>query len=165
MSKNLPQHTPSETLAISPENLEIANCYLQNQSAQMVASELDIPSALVTQALARRDVRAYIDSVFFDLGYNNRFQMRRAMDALIKKKFQDMEESETGSSKDIVEILALSHKMTMELLDKQIELEKLQASNIKNQVNVQINEVGDGTRYGRLIQQLVMPEGLPHANN
>jgi len=76
-----------------------------------------------------------------------------------------MEESETGSSKDIVEILALSHKMTMELLDKQIELEKLQASNIKNQVNVQINEVGDGTRYGRLIQQLVMPEGPPHANN
>jgi hypothetical protein len=84
--------------------------------------------------------------------------MRRAMDALIKKKFQELEEAETGSSKDIAELLMMSHKMTMELLDKQIELEKLQANTIKNQVNVQINEVGDGTRYGQLIKQLVMPE-------
>ena len=78
------------------------------------------------------------------------------MDALIKKKFQDMEEADVGSSKDILEILALSHKMTMEQMARQIELEKLQNNNIKSQVNVQINEAGgDGTKYGRLIQQLV----------
>lgn len=158
MTKNLPTHTPAEALAISPENLEIANCYLQLQTADAVADSLDIPKSLVTQTLARREVKQYIDSVFFDVGYNNRFQMRRAMDALIKKKFQEMEEAETGSSKDIAELLMMSHKMTMELLDKQIELEKLQANTIKNQVNVQINEVGDGTRYGQLIKQLVMPE-------
>jgi len=158
MTKNLPTHTPAEALAISPENLEIANCYLQLQSSDAVADELDIPKSLVTQTLARREVKQYIDSVFFDVGYNNRFQMRRAMDALIKRKFQELEEAETGSSKDIAELLMMSHKMTMELLDKQIELEKLQASSIKNQVNVQINEVGDGTRYGQLIKQLVMPE-------
>jgi hypothetical protein len=158
MTKHLPTHTPAEALAISPENLEIANCYLQLQTADAVADSLDIPKSLVTQTLARREVKQYIDSVFFDVGYNNRFQMRRAMDALIKKKFQEMEEAETGSSKDIAELLMMSHKMTMELLDKQIELEKLQANTIKNQVNVQINEVGDGTRYGQLIKQLVMPE-------
>lgn len=77
------------------------------------------------------------------------------MDALIKKKFQDLEEADVGSSKDIIEILALSHKMTMEQMARQIELEKLQSANIKSQVNVQINEAGDGTKYGRLIQQLV----------
>jgi len=59
----------------------------------------------------------------------------------------------------------MSHKMTMELLDKQIELEKLQASSIKNQVNVQINEVGDGTRYGQLIKQLVMPPEVSNVNH
>jgi hypothetical protein len=165
MSKNLPTTTPAEAVAISPENLEIANCYLQLQSAEAVAEALDIPKSLITQTLARREVKHYIDSVFFDVGYNNRFQMRRAMDALIKRKFQELEEAETGSSKDIAELLMMSHKMTMELLDKQIELEKLQASSIKNQVNVQINEVGDGTRYGQLIKQLVMPPEVQNVNH
>ena len=156
MSQNLPSTTPAEVLDISPECLEIANCYLQNQDAADVASILSIPQTLVTTTLQRKDVKAYIDQVFFDVGFNNRFKMRSAMDALIKKKFQDMEEADVGSSKDILEILALSHKMTMEQMARQIELEKLQNNNIKSQVNVQINEAGgDGTKYGRLIQQLV----------
>ena len=78
------------------------------------------------------------------------------MDAIIKKKFQELEEADVGSSKDIIEILALSHKMTMEQMARQLEIEKIQNANIKSQVNVQINEAaGDGTRYGKLIQQLV----------
>ena len=82
------------------------------------------------------------------------------MDALIRQKFQDMEESSTGSNKDIAELLALSHKMSMELLDREIALEKLRQGQeqIKNQVNVQINEaggLGDGTKYGALIMKLL----------
>jgi hypothetical protein len=99
--------------------------------------------------------------VFFDVGFNNRFKMRAAMDAIIKKKFQDMEEADVGSSKDIIEILALSHKMSMELLARQIELEKVQqATNVKNQVNVQING-SDGSKYGQLINQLVNLDSAP----
>jgi len=51
----------------------------------------------------------------------------------------------------------------MEQLDRQIELEKVKNSQIKSQVNVQINEGqgGDGTRYGKLIQQLVNLEAKP----
>lgn len=163
MTKNLPTTTPAEVLEISPESLEIANTYLQLQDQQQVADELSIPVHLVSTTLARRDVRSYIDQVFFDVGFNNRFKMRAAMDAIIRKKFQELEEADIGSNKDIVEILALSHKMTMEQLDKQIELEKVKNSQIKSQVNVQINEgggaPGDGTRYGRLIQQLVQLDG------
>jgi hypothetical protein len=163
MTKNLPTHTPAEVVEISPESLEIANCYLQMQDQQQVAQELDIPVQLVAQTLNRRDVKAYIDQVFFDVGFNNRFKMRAAMDAIIRKKFQELEEADIGSNKDITEILALSHKMTMEQLDRQIELEKVKNSQIKSQVNVQINDQGgpggDGTRYGRLIQQLVNLDG------
>jgi hypothetical protein len=43
----------------------------------------------------------------------------------------------------------------MELLDREIQLEKLRQGGPKNQVNVQINEGGDGTRYGQLIQKLL----------
>ena len=160
MQKNLPTNAPAEVLEISPESLEIANCYLQFQDAQQVAENLDIPVHLVTVTLNRRDVRAYIDQVFFDVGFNNRFKMRSAMDAIIKKKFQELHEADVGSNKDISELLALSHKMTMEQMDRQIELEKIRNSQVKSQVNVQINDSGgDGTKYGNLIRQLVQLDG------
>lgn len=156
---NLPTNVaPAELLEISPEALEVANCYLQLQCARKVADELELQPTLVTQILARREVKHYINQVFFDTGFNNRHTMRAAMDAVLRKKFQEMEDADVGSNKDIAELLALSHKMSMELLDREIQLEKLRQDNSggpKSQVNVQINEGGDGTRYGALISKLL----------
>lgn len=153
---NLPTTTPAETLDISPEALEVANVYLQCQDLQETADTLGVPAELITQTLAKREVRSYIDHVFMNIGFNNRFRMRAAMDAVIKKKFQELEESDMGSAKDIADLLALSHKMTMEELDRQIKLEQLRQSNIKNQVNVQINDgVSDGSKYSQLIDKLL----------
>lgn len=146
----------TEAIVIAPENLEIANCYLQMQDVRAVATELDINISVVSDALAKREVKAYIDAVFLDVGFNNRFKMRSAMDAILKKKFQDLEDSDTGSAKDIADLLALSHKMAMEHLDRQIQLEKLRMqneTNIKSQVNVQIN--GDGSNYSALLAKLM----------
>ena len=154
--QTLPTNTPAEVIAISPEALEVANCYLQHQNVAKVADDLSIPVELVTMYLARREVRSYIDSVFMDLGFNNRFKIRRAMDALIAKKFQELDEAGVGSNKDISELLALSHKMSMEQMDKEIQLKKLDAekgSGPKSQVNVQINE--NGSNYGSLIERLI----------
>lgn len=148
-------HLPTDTIQIQPEYLEVANLYLQCQDTAEVADSLGIQQADVAQILKRPDVKGYINQVFFDVGFNNRFRLRKAMDALIQQKFQELEESQTGSSKDISELLALSHKMTMEQLQAEIQLEKIRSGGPKNQVNVQINEGGDGTRYGQLIQQLL----------
>ena len=161
--QNLPQtqmtSSPAEVLNISPENLEIANCFLQLQDSKKVADALDIPVDLVTRVLARSEIKAYTNQVFFELGFNNRFQMRELMDTLIKKKLQDMAESDTGSNKDILDIIAQSHKMTLELMDREIQLEKLRQdknSNVKTQTNIQINDgIGDGTKYGALISKLI----------
>lgn len=156
----LPQTSPAEVLQISPENLEVANCFLELQDSQKVADVLDLPIDMVTRILNRQEIKAYVNQVFFEVGFNNRFRMRELMDTLIKKKLQDMQESETGSNKDILDIIALSHKMSMEQLDREIALEKLkqtnQGSGIKSQVNVQINDgLGDGTKYGALINKLL----------
>jgi hypothetical protein len=157
MSQNL----PAETLAIAPEALEVANCYLQVQDARKVADELDLPVTLVTEILGRREVKAYVDHVFMDMGFNNRFEMRAAMDALIKKKFQEMHEADVGSTKDITELLALSHKMSMDLLDREIQLAKAQqATGPQKQVNVQINEGLDGSKYSHLINRLLSGDGV-----
>ena len=86
------------------------------------------------------------------------------MDALIQKKFQEMEEAGTGSNKDIVEILALSHKMTMDQLDRQIKLEQLRAERegggrqSKTQVNVQVNN-NPQSNYEQLLSKLMQPRG------
>jgi hypothetical protein len=157
---NLPQTSPAEVLQISPENLEVANCFLELQDSQKVADTLDLPIDMVTRILGRQEIKAYVNQVFFEVGFNNRFRMRELMDTLIKKKLSDMQESETGSNKDILDIIALSHKMSMEQLDREIALEKLkqgnQGSGIKSQVNVQINDgLGDGTKYGALINKLL----------
>lgn len=155
--KTPPTTTPAETLLISPENLEVANLYLQLHSVDQVAQALDITPYQCTEVLHRSEVKRYIDQVFHDTGFNNRYLMREAMDQVIKKKFQDMEEAGTGSQKDIADLLALSHKMSMDLLNRELELEKLRAKNqetqVKNQVNVQIND--GGTRYGELINKLL----------
>jgi hypothetical protein len=154
-------HLPAETVRISPEALEVANAYLQLNDARLVADELGIDPEVVTNILAKREVKGYIDSVFFDSGYNNRFLMRRAMDALIKQKFQELEESETGSTKDIAELLQMSHKMSMDLLDREIALEKARTqTGPQKQVNVQINEGLEGSKYGKLVQQLISGEGV-----
>lgn len=157
----MPQNLPAETLAIAPEALEVANCYLQMQDARKVADELDMPVTLVTEILARREVKSYVDHVFMDTGFNNRFEMRAAMDALIRKKFQEMHEADVGSTKDITELLALSHKMSMDLLDREIQLAKAQQSTApQRQVNVQINEGLDGSKYSHLISRLISGEGV-----
>ena len=154
-------HLPAETVRISPEALEVANAYLQLNDARAVAQELDLDPEVVTNLLARREVKTYIDSVFFDSGYNNRFLMRRAMDALIKQKFSELEESQTGSTKDIAELLQMSHKMSMDLLDREIQLAKAQqATGPQKQVNVQINDSLDGSKYSQLVQCLITGEGI-----
>ena len=157
----LPTHTPAEALNISPEALHIANCYLQTPDIGTVADDLNVPRELVADTLARREVKAYVDNIFYNTGFNNRFKLRALMDAIITKKLQDMDEADVGSTKDISELLALSHKMTIEHMDREIKLESLRAANIKTQTNIQINEATGGTKYSQLIEKLMGPaDGL-----
>jgi molybdenum cofactor biosynthesis enzyme len=87
--------------------------------------------------------------------------MRKLLDAIIEKKLEEMDDAGVGSNKDIVEILTLSHKMTMEALDKELQLRKLEQSNIKTQTNIQINDgTGGGSNYGNLIEKILKGKEL-----
>ena len=153
--QTLPVTTPAEALNISPEGLEVANCYLQTPDINEVASQLDIQTSVVSEILSRREVKAYVDQVFYNTGFNNRFRLRNLMDTIIKKKLQDMDEADVGSTKDISELLALSHKMTIEHMDREIKLESMRNANIKTQTNIQINDAAGGTKYSQLIERLM----------
>ena len=156
---NLPTTTAAETVDISPEALEVANCYLQTPNIAQVAESLDVSTELVTQILGKREVKAYVDHVFMNLGFNNKFKIGAAMDAIIERKFRDLDEADVGSNKDITELLALKHKMTLEHMAHELALEKLRYPNIKTQTtNVQINDNAGGSNYSSLLSRLIASE-------
>jgi hypothetical protein len=146
-------HSPSEVVAISPEELLVANTYLTTHSIESCASTLSLEPHYVSTVLDTPHVKSYISKIFNDMGFNNRFKIRQALDAVISKKFQELDEAGTGSSKDIAELLELSHKMSIKELELEIQLLKLKdkTPSIKKQVNVQVNN----NNYHNLLNSLL----------
>ena len=142
---------------ISPEGLEIANSYLKHGSIPAAAKELRVTEDTVSEALNKREIRQYIDTVYLDTGYRNRFKLSETLDLLIEKKLEEADETEIYSNKDMADLLALAHKMRMDEMKAQTELEKAKAGTIKNQVNIQDNSgvpFGQGN-YGELLKKLL----------
>jgi predicted transcriptional regulator len=146
----------NEIIPIKPEELEIAQTYLQTQSVSETAHMLGIDDSQVSQYLRKPEVKNYLDTVYLSAGYRNRFKIADAMDDLIEKKLSEMVESGMGSTKDIADLLALAHKMRMEEIKSMTEHEKAKNNTPKVQTNVQINESPFGSgNYGKLLERLL----------
>lgn len=142
---------------ISPEGLEVANAYLELGNIPAVCARLAVGESEVSETLAKREVKGYIDQVYLDTGYRNRFKLATALDDLIDKKMEEAEESEIYTNKDLADLLQMAHKMRIDEIKAQADLEKAKASSIKSQTNVQINgEVPFGQgNYGELMKKLL----------
>ena len=121
------------TTRISPESIEIANAYLEKGDINAVSTELKVPRDVVSEYLNKREVKKYIDSVYLDAGYRNRFKLAEVMDTLIDKKLEEAEETEMYSNKDLADLLQLAHKMRMDEIKAQTELEKANTYSVKTQ--------------------------------
>lgn len=146
---------------ISPEGLEVAEAYLHTLDIKEAALQLDLPAHLVSKQLNTREVRKYVDTVFMDAGYRNKYTLSSALDGVIDAKLLEMQDSEMGSTKDIADLLALAHKFRMDEMQKQIEMEKVHISKHKNDTvaagtinNTQVNLTG-GAKYNSLITELL----------
>ena len=58
---------------MSPEGLEIANNYLELGNIQAVCLRMKLDENTVQEYLGKREIKAYIDQVYLDTGYRNRF--------------------------------------------------------------------------------------------
>ena len=146
-----------ELTTISPEGLEIANSYLQFGNIRGVCDYLQVPEQQVVEVLNKREVKKYIDTVYLDMGYRNKNNIATVLDEMIASKLDEAQESGMYSSKDLADLLQMAHKMRMDEIKAQADLEKAQSNNIKNQTNVQINEAvpfGQGN-YGKLMEKLL----------
>ena len=142
---------------MSPEGLEIANSYLEHGSIPAAANALAITEDTVSEALNKREIRQYIDTVYLDTGYRNRFKLSETLDLLIERKLEEADETEIYTNKDMADLLQLAHKMRMDEMKAQTELEKAKAGTVKNQVNIQDNSgvpFGQGN-YGNLLKKLL----------
>jgi hypothetical protein len=79
------------------------------------------------------------------------------MDDMIQSKLDEAQETGMYSNKDLADLLQQAHKMRMDEIKAQADLEKINQTNIKSQTNVQINEgvpFGQGN-YGKLMEKLL----------
>lgn len=146
-----------ELTTISPEGLEVANCYLQFGNIRAVCEYMHVPEDKVVETLNKREVKKYIDTVYLDMGYRNRNNLSSVLDEMIASKLEEARESGMYSNKDLADLLQMAHKMRMDEIKAQTESEK-NSTRIANQTNVQINDAsipfGQGN-YGKLMEKLL----------
>ena len=142
---------PEEKYSMAPEALEIASTYLACHDTKETADTLGIEVQKVSYFLRKPDVKRFIDTVFLEQGYMNRTKIQDVMDNLFEIKLEEMKDSEMGTAKDILDLMALQHKMRME----ELKLTQPAAQPaIKNQVNVQQNGTNFGTNIDALVNAL-----------
>lgn len=142
-------------LTISPEGLELANAYLEaGGDVRKAAEVIQVSESKAVDLINKAEVKRYIDQVYLDLGYRNRFKIAEVLDEMIDSKLEEARESELYSSKDLMEIMKLAHQIRM---DEAKLSQQAQETHIKNQTNVQINDnstFGSGN-YGKLMDKLL----------
>lgn len=148
---------PEEAYKISPEALEVASTYLELHDTKETALVLGIEPEKVNYYLRKPDVKRFIDTIFLEQGYMNRGKIQEVMDKLFEIKVEEMEDSEMGTKKDIVDLLTLQHKMRMEEI-KALKDAQPAGTHVKNQINVQQNAPSFGTNYDSLVSALNKPK-------
>ncbi len=141
---------------MSPEGLEVANTYLQLGSVSEVCTALALDENTVSEYLNKREIKQYIDQVYLDTGYRNRFKLASALDNIIEEKLSEVEETGMYTNKDVADLLQMAHKMRMDEIKAMAEMEKAKTAPIKQQANIQINELPFGQgNYGKLMEKLI----------
>lgn len=151
--ENTPAELPDEKYKINPESLEVTNVYLSCLSVDETAKTLGIAPDVVSQHLAKPEVERFIATVFLDKGYANQFKLQGLMDEIIASKLEEAEVSEVYTNKDLLDVLALQHKMRMDYINKLIKLEEVRNKTPANQTNVQVNSYGDN--FSSLLDRII----------
>ena len=146
-----------ELTTISPEGMEIANAYLTFGNIRGVCESMQVPESKVVEVLNKREVKRYIDTVYLDTGYRNKNNIASVLDEMIQSKLEEAQETGMYSKKDLADLLQMAHKMRMDEMKAQTDMEKASSTNVRNQTNVQINDgipFGQGN-YGKLMEKLL----------
>lgn len=144
---------PDEGYKISPEALEIAKTYMACHDTKETALALGIEQEKVSYYLRKPDIKRFVDAVFLEQGYMNRGKLQDVMDDLFEKKLEEMQDSEMGTTKDILDIMQLQHKMRMEYAKEMKEVAPAGAGTTNN-IKV-AGPASFGTNYDNLLGDII----------
>ena len=88
---------------LDPVVLALANDYLAGKSVADIAEEYAITQDRVTSVIEKKEVKAYIDSVFATQGYLNRIKRINLINQVIDQKIQEAVETGIYSKKDLLD--------------------------------------------------------------
>ena len=88
---------------LDPVVLALANDYLSGKSVTDIAEEYAITQDRVTSVIEKKEVKAYIDSVFSTQGYLNRIKRMNLINQVIDQKLQEAVETGIYSKKDLLD--------------------------------------------------------------
>lgn len=141
---------PNETFRLNPEALEFVETYLSCLDVDQTANVLGINRETAVDLLKQKEVQRFMDTVFMEQGYMNRFKLSSILEKVIESKLEEAEETGIYSGKDLIDILTLVHKIQMD----HAKVHREQAPS--KQTNVQVNNYGDN--LGNLIDRIVKGE-------
>ncbi len=140
---------------IDPEGMMVVEAYFNNGfDIDKAAVALGMPKEGVVKIYNKPEVKQYVSTLFNESGFRNKHKLFALLDKIINMKLEQMDETGLGSDQDIMDILKTVHRMKMDEMKMEAELEKIkQAGNrvVANQTNVQI--IND-PNYASLITKL-----------
>ncbi len=142
--------TLDEKWKLSPEALEVCECYLLTNSIDETYKALGVSREVVVEQLNKKETKRFLDTIYMSQGYLNRNTLVTQFEEVIKQKLQEMEESEIGSTKDIADLLMMMHKIRMDEMKAMTEYEKVTSG---PKVAIQQNNYGEN--YGSLLSKLM----------
>lgn len=92
-----------ETPPLDPVILALANDYLSGKAIEEIADEYGISADRVTSVLEKREVKAYVDSVYATQGYLNRIKRINIINQVIDSKLTEALETGVYSKKDLLD--------------------------------------------------------------
>ena len=148
---------PDAQYRMSPEMVEVTTSYLQTADIQETALALGIEKERVSYYLNKPEAKRFVDTIFLEQGYLNRHKIQGVLDEIIEMKLEEMRDSEIGSNKDIIDILAFAHKIGEDTRKGMRESDKFSSPNSKvgSQTNIQLNVGEYGDNYTNLMQKLI----------
>ncbi len=133
-------------LAILPENLTVANIYIETSSIEETAKKVGITPEKVSHILNTKSIKDYVTNVYLDSGYRNRFKLANLLDQMIETKVQEGMETDFFTKADLLELMQFAHKLRMD---------EIKAGTPTSQTNIQVNQEFGSGNYGELMKKLM----------
>lgn len=138
---------PEESYRLNPEALAFVEVYMSNLSLDETAQELQISKEDAAGYLKQKEVQRFMDTIFIEQGYMNRFKLTGLLETVIQSKLEEAEETGVYTGKDLIEILQFMYKIQSDHVKREEE------KSPSKQTNVQVNNYGDN--LGSLIDRIV----------